>query len=399
MDHERSDSTEKIEEIMLPGFRFHPTDEELVGFYLKRKIQQRPLLIELIKQLDIYKYDPWDLPKLATTGEKEWYFYCPRDRKYRNSVRPNRVTEAGFWKATGTDRPIYSSESSKCIGLKKSLVFYKGRAAKGVKTDWMMHEFRFPSLADSVTTKRFMDKTIPANDSWAICRIFKKTNSSAQRAFSHSFVSPLPETSSTSDMANSSRGSDSTQLSSENMSSLTTKTSSSSIQINHNTDIQQTSSTTFSPLDYHYFKPINQMAGKPPQLPTGDQAGLLFEPFETSAPAKCTVDVTSMLLNMSSSVLGDYSHSKVSDESIDLVGHHEHGNGFSVSFPHEMHGNIRNGTHGDDQWEGVQSIGFPFSFPAVMNMGYAWKPSNVLWDSSSSPSEMSTSFSTTKCYT
>lgn len=47
---------------MLPGFRFHPTDEEIVGFYLQRKILQRPLPIELIKQVDIYKYDPWDLP-------------------------------------------------------------------------------------------------------------------------------------------------------------------------------------------------------------------------------------------------------------------------------------------------------------------------------------------------
>lgn len=84
--------------------------------------------------------------ELASSGEKEWYFYCPRDRKYRNSVRPNRVTKAGFWKATGTDRPIYSSEG-KCIGLKKSLVFYRGRAAKGIKTDWMMHEFRLPSLS------------------------------------------------------------------------------------------------------------------------------------------------------------------------------------------------------------------------------------------------------------
>jgi len=89
-------------------------------------------------------------------------FHCPRDRKYRNSARPNRVTGAGFWKATGTDRPIYSSEGSKCIGLKKSLVFYKGRAAKGVKTDWMMHEFRLPSLTDSLSTK-YVDKTIPAN--------------------------------------------------------------------------------------------------------------------------------------------------------------------------------------------------------------------------------------------
>lgn len=106
----------------------------------------------------------FDHVELATTGEKEWYFYCPRDRKYRNSARPNRVTGAGFWKATGTDRPIYSSEGTKCIGLKKSLVFYKGRAAKGLKTDWMMHEFRLPSLTDSVPPKRFMDKTIiPAN--------------------------------------------------------------------------------------------------------------------------------------------------------------------------------------------------------------------------------------------
>lgn len=58
---ERND-VDKVDEVMLPGFRFHPTDEELVGFYLKRKIQQRPLSIELIKQLDIYKFDPWDLP-------------------------------------------------------------------------------------------------------------------------------------------------------------------------------------------------------------------------------------------------------------------------------------------------------------------------------------------------
>lgn len=58
---ERNDA-DKMEEVMLPGFRFHPTDEELVGFYLRRKIQQKPLSIELIKQLDIYKYDPWDLP-------------------------------------------------------------------------------------------------------------------------------------------------------------------------------------------------------------------------------------------------------------------------------------------------------------------------------------------------
>ncbi|CAF2192827.1 hypothetical protein YC2023_092460 [Brassica napus] len=180
-----------MEDVLLPGFRFHPTDEELVSFYLRRKVEHRPLSIKLITQLDIYKYDPWDLPKFAMTGEKEWYFYCPRDRKYKNSTRPNRVTSAGFWKATGTDRPIYSSDGSKCIGLRKSLVFYKGRAAKGVKTDWMMHEFRLPS------SSTHSDTHLSPNDSWAICRIFRKTSTTAPKAIPHSFVSSLPTEAST----------------------------------------------------------------------------------------------------------------------------------------------------------------------------------------------------------
>jgi len=81
-------------------------------------------------------------------GEKEWYFFCLRGRKYRNSIRPNRVTGSGFWKATGIDRPIYSATNSgESIGLKKSLVYYRGSAGKGTKTDWMMHEFRLPPAA------------------------------------------------------------------------------------------------------------------------------------------------------------------------------------------------------------------------------------------------------------
>ena len=52
------------DDVQLPGFRFHPTDEELVGFYLRRKLEGKPLSIELIKQIDIYKYDPWDLPSM-----------------------------------------------------------------------------------------------------------------------------------------------------------------------------------------------------------------------------------------------------------------------------------------------------------------------------------------------
>ena len=63
---DREDQRDDDQDVALPGFRFHPTDEELVGFYLKRKVNKKPISIEIIKQIDIYKYDPWDLP--STNG-------------------------------------------------------------------------------------------------------------------------------------------------------------------------------------------------------------------------------------------------------------------------------------------------------------------------------------------
>ncbi|CAH9142776.1 unnamed protein product [Cuscuta epithymum] len=181
----RSDGEE--EGVVLPGFRFHPTDEELVGFYLTRKVANRNISIEIIKQLDIYKYDPWDLPRssAAVAGDsvKEWYFFCIRGRKYKNSVRPNRVTGSGFWKATGIDKPVFSSgggaaAASDCIiGLKKSLVFYRGNAGKGTKTDWMMHEFRMAPPPDPKEAAATQDQA----EIWTLCRIFKRNTPNHKR--------------------------------------------------------------------------------------------------------------------------------------------------------------------------------------------------------------------------
>jgi hypothetical protein len=59
-----SKDVEEDDDILLPGFRFHPTDEELVGFYLKKKVEKKPIRIDLIKHVDVYKYEPWDLPSM-----------------------------------------------------------------------------------------------------------------------------------------------------------------------------------------------------------------------------------------------------------------------------------------------------------------------------------------------
>ena len=62
-----------------PGFRFHPTDEELVIHYLKRKADSSPLPVAIIADVDLYKHDPWELPgKLNQnqTGQIRIVFFC-----------------------------------------------------------------------------------------------------------------------------------------------------------------------------------------------------------------------------------------------------------------------------------------------------------------------------------
>ncbi|KAK2636174.1 hypothetical protein Ddye_030966 [Dipteronia dyeriana] len=151
-----------------PGFRFHPTDEELIIYYLRNQSTSNPCPVSIIPEVDIYKFDPWQLPEKAEFGEKEWYFFSPRDRKYPNGIRPNRATVSGYWKATGTDKAIHSG--SKYVGIKKALVFYKGKPPKGIKTDWIMHEYRLNVPRRQINKQ---DKSMRLDD-WVLCRIYKK---------------------------------------------------------------------------------------------------------------------------------------------------------------------------------------------------------------------------------
>lgn len=161
-----------------PGFRFHPTDEELIVHYLKNQAMSKPCPASIIPEVDIYKFDPWQLPDMEKSefGDNEWYFFTPRDRKYPNGVRPNRATLSGYWKATGTDKAIYSG--SRYVGIKKALVFYKGRPPKGTKTDWIMHEYRLndpPRAHHQIRPHGSMRL-----DDWVLCRIYKKRQSGSR---------------------------------------------------------------------------------------------------------------------------------------------------------------------------------------------------------------------------
>ncbi|XP_048319643.1 NAC domain-containing protein 7 [Ziziphus jujuba] len=148
-----------------PGFRFHPTDEELVDYYLRKKIASKRIDLDVIKDVDLYKIEPWDLQELCKIGteeQNEWYFFSHKDKKYPTGTRTNRATKAGFWKATGRDKAIYSRHS--LIGMRKTLVFYKGRAPNGQKSDWIMHEYRLETNENGT----------PQEEGWVVCRVFKK---------------------------------------------------------------------------------------------------------------------------------------------------------------------------------------------------------------------------------
>lgn len=89
-------------------------------------------------------------------GEKEWYFFSLRDRKYPTGLRTNRATEAGYWKTTGKDKEIY--RAGELVGMKKTLVFYKGRAPRGDKSNWVMHEYRLDAKLSFKPTKVHIHK-------------------------------------------------------------------------------------------------------------------------------------------------------------------------------------------------------------------------------------------------
>ncbi|KAG6576024.1 NAC domain-containing protein 21/22, partial [Cucurbita argyrosperma subsp. sororia] len=146
-----------------PGFRFYPSDEELVCHYLYKKIANQEALRGTLVEIDLHTCEPWQLPEVAKLNGNEWYFFSFRDRKYATGFRTNRATTAGYWKATGKDRMVVDPTRGEVVGMRKTLVFYRNRAPNGIKTGWIMHEFRIET------------PHMPPKEDWVLCRVFYKS--------------------------------------------------------------------------------------------------------------------------------------------------------------------------------------------------------------------------------
>ncbi|EXB54901.1 NAC domain-containing protein 29 [Morus notabilis] len=171
-----------------PGFRFQPTDEELVFQYLRRKIFSCPMPSSsdhhIIPEINVCKYDPWDLPS-GDIVEQERYYFSNKEAKYRNgSNKANRKTNSGYWKSTGSDKKIVSSTMKHIVGTRKTLVFYRGKPPHGSRTDWFMHEYSL-NIVDVEDDQTNSGNNFPqisqsqTENNWVLCRIFLKERSSS----------------------------------------------------------------------------------------------------------------------------------------------------------------------------------------------------------------------------
>nr|UBT01693.1 NAC transcription factor 89 [Litchi chinensis] len=153
--------------MMMPtGFRFNPTDEEMIEI-LERKAsgQEMPLHAQFIVQRNVYDHDPqhlqWDDTTLVASNES--YCYCIKENDSRE------VSGQGWWKATGHVKKIYAYNSEDVVGYKRPLTFHRFKNSEkkrkeAIKTNWIMHEF---SLHNNTTD-------------WRLCRIKHKGKPSAQ---------------------------------------------------------------------------------------------------------------------------------------------------------------------------------------------------------------------------
>uniref|UniRef100_A0A2N9J5R9 NAC domain-containing protein n=1 Tax=Fagus sylvatica TaxID=28930 RepID=A0A2N9J5R9_FAGSY len=133
-----------MESMLRVGYRFHPTDEELINHYLKLKMLGKDSQVRDIAEVNVCKLEPWELPGKSAikSDDSEWYFFSPRELKYSNGKQSKRATQSGYWKITGKVKNIKAKGTNKVIGTKKFLVFYTGRVPVGKKTSWVMHEYQ-----------------------------------------------------------------------------------------------------------------------------------------------------------------------------------------------------------------------------------------------------------------
>ncbi|GJN11341.1 hypothetical protein PR202_ga29524 [Eleusine coracana subsp. coracana] len=172
-----------------PGFRFHPNGRGAGGPLPQEEAASMPLPVTIIAEVDLYKFDPWELPEKANFGEHEWYFFSPRDRKYPNGARAEprgdvRVLEGHRHRQADHGVRRRPREGRREERRSSSTAASRPRV---LKTNWIMHEYRLTDATAASSTNTSC-RPPPGSggvgkaaaslrlDDWVLCRIYKKVN-------------------------------------------------------------------------------------------------------------------------------------------------------------------------------------------------------------------------------
>ncbi|KAI6678270.1 hypothetical protein NL676_039066 [Syzygium grande] len=154
------------------GLRFKPTEDELVAHHLTKKLRGEMGTICIIPELYIYDWEPQELftryNELSSipSDASECFFFCPHVRK--------RKTACGFWKETSTKRVIQASDTGEEIGLRRSLVYHKGRQKNAHRTNFGIHEYHLNS--------NVFDSEISDPRALVLCHIINRKSNKAKSA-------------------------------------------------------------------------------------------------------------------------------------------------------------------------------------------------------------------------
>ncbi|XP_009121709.1 NAC domain-containing protein 83 isoform X2 [Brassica rapa] len=153
--------------VKLPiGYRFHPTDQELILHYLLPKSFASPLPSSIIPVFDVFFSHPLTFP--GDQEEKKRYFFCKKRREV--SSRTKISSGDGYWKPIGKEREIIAC--GRTVGIRRTLAFHETNksSCKLNKTRWCMTEY---CLAGFASTK--------VSGEWAVYNVYERKASKGRR--------------------------------------------------------------------------------------------------------------------------------------------------------------------------------------------------------------------------
>ena len=115
------------------GFRFNPTDDELVTHFLRNRNLGKPTPFNAVKECDLYgKKEPWEIWDMfsAVDGSRvvrELYFFT-KLKTYNNGRRIDRRVGSGTWKKE------HQLKTPGLVGVEKSRFTYENNDDKSSKS-------------------------------------------------------------------------------------------------------------------------------------------------------------------------------------------------------------------------------------------------------------------------